>query len=65
MVYIMIGNLTILLNGTFHGVTHKYLQEYISEFSYHLNRRFWEPELPLRLLNSCLTHSPVNQLKIV
>lgn len=59
MVHIMIGNLKKFLNGTFHGVTHKYLQEYVSEFSYRFNRRFWEPELPLRLLNACLTHSPV------
>jgi transposase-like protein len=60
MVHIMIGNLKKFLNGTFHGVTHKYLQEYVSEFCYRFNRRFWEPELPLRLLNACLTHSPVN-----
>lgn len=60
LVHIMIGNLKKYLNGTFHGVTHKYLQEYVSEFCYRFNRRFWEPELPLRLLNACLTHSPVN-----
>ncbi|MBU2734828.1 IS1595 family transposase, partial [Acidithiobacillus caldus ATCC 51756] len=23
------------------------------------NRRFWEPELPLRLLNACMEHIPV------
>ena len=60
LVHILIGNLKTFLNGTFHGVTHKYLQEYVSEFCYRFNRRFWEPELPLRLLNACLTHSPVN-----
>lgn len=60
LVHIMIGNLKKYLNGTFHGVSHKYLQEYVSEFCYRFNRRFWEPELPLRLLNACLTHSPVN-----
>jgi len=52
-------------NETFHGVSHKYLQEYVSEFCYRFNRRFWEPELPLRLLNACLTHAPVKELKIV
>ncbi|HID97415.1 MAG TPA: IS1595 family transposase, partial [Thermodesulfobacteriaceae bacterium] len=26
---------------------------------YVFNRRFWEPELPLRFLNACLTHVPV------
>jgi transposase-like protein len=65
LVHIMIGNLKKFLNGTYHGVSHKYLNEYIAEFSYRFNRRFWEPELPFRLLNACLTHVPINQLKIV
>jgi transposase-like protein len=58
MVHIVIGNLKKFLNGTFHGVSHKYLSEYIGEFCYRFNRRFWEPELPLRLLNACLAHCP-------
>ena len=60
LVHIVIGNLKKFLNGTFHGVTHKYLQEYVSKFCYRFNRRFWELELTLRLLNACLAHSPVN-----
>jgi len=58
LVHIVIGNLKIFLNGTFHGVTRKYLQEYVDEFCYRFNRRFWEPELPMRLLNACLSHCP-------
>ena len=65
LVHIMIGNLKKSLNGTFHGVSHKYLQEYVSEFCYRFNRRFWEPKLPMLLLNACLTHAPVKELKIV
>ena len=59
LVHVVIGNLKKFLNGTFHGVSFKYLQEYLAEFSYRFNRRFWEPELPLRLLNACLSHGPV------
>lgn len=59
LVHTIIGNLKTFLNGTFHGVTHKYLQEYLDEFCYRFNRRFWEHELPLRLLNACLSHVPV------
>ena len=59
LVHIVIGNLKTFLNGTFHGVSHKYLQEYLDEFCYRFNRRFWEPELPHRLLNACLSHAPV------
>jgi len=59
LVHIVIGNMKTFLNGTFHGVTHEYLQEYLDEFCYRFNRRFWEHELPLRLLNACLSHVPV------
>ncbi len=56
LVHIMIGNLKTFINGTFHGVSSNYLHEYIDEFCYRFNRRFWEHELPMRLLNACLAH---------
>ncbi|HYW75498.1 MAG TPA: IS1595 family transposase [Gammaproteobacteria bacterium] len=61
-VHIAIGNLKAYLRGTFHGVSAKYLQEYLDEFVYRFNRRFWEPELPSRLLNACMDHTPVHLL---
>ena len=33
-VHIAIGNLKTFLLGTFHGVSRKYLQEYLNEFCY-------------------------------
>jgi transposase-like protein len=60
LVHILIGNMKTFLNGTFHGVTHKYLQEYLDEFCYRFNRRFWESELPFRLLNACMAHAPTS-----
>ena len=39
LVHIVIGNLKTFLNGTFHGVTRRYLQEYIGEYCYRFNRR--------------------------
>lgn len=59
LVHIMIGNMKKFLNGTYHGVTGRFLQEYLDEFCYRFNRRFWENELPLRLLNACLSHAPL------
>ena len=59
LVHIVIGNLKKFINGTFHGVSGKYLQEYLNEYCYRFNRRFWEYELPYRLLNACLAHTPV------
>ena len=63
-VHIAIGNLKTFLLGTYHGVSAKYLQEYLNEFCYRSNRRSWEAELPLRLLNACLMHTQV-KLRIV
>lgn len=65
LVHIVIGNLKTFLNGTFHGVSGKFLPGYLAEFSYRFNRRFWEHELPMRLLNASLAHVPVQSLKIV
>ena len=59
LVHVMISNMKTFINGTFHGVSSEHLQEYLDEFCYRFNRRFWEPELPLRLLNACLAHVPV------
>ena len=63
-VHIAIGNLKAFLLGTYHGVSARYLQEYLNEFCYRFNRRTWEAELPLRLLNACLMHTQV-KLRIV
>lgn len=61
LVHIVIGNMKKFINGTFHGVSSAHLQQYLDEFCYRFNRRFWEPELPLRLLNACLQHAPVKR----
>lgn len=57
-VHIAIGNLKAFLLGTFHGVTSKYLQEYLNEFCYRFNRRFVEKQIPNRLLNLAIIHMP-------
>ena len=58
-VHIVIGNLKRFLLGTFHGVSHKYLQEYIDEFVYRFNRRWWEAEIPMRLVQAAIDAGPV------
>ncbi len=47
------------LLGTFHGVSHKHLDRYLSELTYRFNRRWKEDELPFRLLNACVTAETV------
>ena len=58
-VHIAIANLKRFLLGTFHGTSKTYLQEYLNEFCYRFNRRFWEPEIPNRLVRLCIDHRPL------
>jgi transposase-like protein/predicted RNA-binding Zn-ribbon protein involved in translation (DUF1610 family) len=43
--HVVISNLKTWLRGTFHGVSHKHLHRYLTEFRYRFNRRWREVEL--------------------
>lgn len=58
-VHVAIAHLKRFLLGPYHGVSKTYLQEYLDEFCDRFNRRFWEPQLPNRLLNLCADHAPI------
>ena len=58
-VHIVISNFKSILAGTFHGVSHRYLQEYIDEFMFRFNRRSWELQLPDRLPQAAVDHVPI------
>lgn len=53
-VHVVISNFKSYLLGTYHGVSGRYMQEYLDEFCYRLNRRFWEKQIPNRLLRESL-----------
>ncbi|BDM62984.1 IS1595 family transposase [Shewanella sp. NFH-SH190041] len=59
-VHIAISNLKTFIQGTFHGISKKYVQEYLNEFIYRFNRRRIEKQIPMRLLNIAIFHSPMN-----
>jgi transposase-like protein len=58
-VHVVISNFKSYLLGTYHGISGCYVQEYLDEFFYRLNRRFWENQIPNRLLKLCATHQLV------
>ena len=58
-VHIAIANLKRFILGTFHGTSKVYLQDYLNEFCYRFNRRFWEPQIPNRLIRLCIEHRPL------
>jgi hypothetical protein len=50
-VHMVISNLKRFLLGTLHGATRRpQPQEYVDEFAYRCNRRFWEERIPYQLL---------------
>jgi len=62
-VHIAIANLKRFLLGTFHGISQDYVQEYLNEFCYRFNRRFWEDQIPNRLLKLCVALKPIKSVK--
>ena len=54
----LISHIKRMLLGTYHGVTSKYLQLYLSEYIYRFNRRYWPEQLFYRLLNASVTAGP-------
>jgi hypothetical protein len=58
-VHITIANLKRFLLGNFHGISQHQVQEYLNEFCYRFNRRFWEDQMPNGLLKLCIAQKPV------
>ena len=63
-VHILIGNAKSFIRGTYHGVSHKHLQKYLSEFCYRFNRRFNEFQITDRLLTACLSISTITYAEL-
>ena len=59
LVHRVIANLKRFLIGTFHGISNAYLQKYLDEFVFRFNRRWWEIQLPFRLLEAAACHTPL------
>ena len=64
-VHILIGNVKNFIRGTYHGVSHKHLQSYLSEFCYRFNRRFNELLITDRLLTACLNTSTITYAELI
>lgn len=58
-VHIFIANAKSMIRGTYKGVSSKYLQRYLSEFCYRLNRRFNVDTIFDRLMIACVEKKPV------
>lgn len=58
LVHLAISLAKTFLLGTFHGVSRKYLQNYLDEFCFRFNRRFKEDQLHQSLLRACVFTRP-------
>ncbi|RUM93947.1 MAG: hypothetical protein DSZ28_05740 [Thiothrix sp.] len=54
-----VSNFKVFVLGTYHGISGYHAQEYLNEYTYRLNRRFWEDETPNHLLRLRANHVPV------
>ena len=58
LVHMAISLAKTFVLGTFHGVSRKYLQNYLDEFCYRFNRRLKESELLQSLIRACVYARP-------
>ncbi len=47
------------IRGVHHGVSEKYLDRYLAEFSYRFNRRYWDSQIFNRTVIACVSTSTV------
>lgn len=50
----IVSNAKAFINGTFHGLDKKHLQQYLDEFCFRFNRRWFGGELFNRIVNACI-----------
>ena len=68
-VHTTISNAKSLLLDTYHGIKEEYLQEYLNEFCYKFNRRYFGERLFDRVIDICVmyrtgfTHRPYRKIK--
>lgn len=60
----LIANVKSMLRGAHHGVSRKYLQRYLDEFSYRFNRRYWPSQLFNRLLKAALVGPAISYAEL-
>ena len=58
-VHTLIANCKATLRGTHHGVSSKHLGQYLAEFCYRFNRRFWQDQMFDRIVNACLNSNSI------
>lgn len=58
-VNILTSNLKRFLISTYHGVGSKHRNEYLAEFAYRFNRRYWPYQAFDRLLYACVNATPI------
>jgi hypothetical protein len=58
LVHLAISLAKTFILGTYHGVSRKYMQNYLDEFCYRFNRRFRESTLCQSLIRACVLSRP-------
>jgi transposase-like protein len=62
--HIIDSNAKAFINGTFHGLDKKHLQQYLDEFCFRFNRRWFSGELFNRIVNACITSQRITYTEL-
>jgi transposase-like protein len=63
--HIIISNLKIFLNGTYHGIGSRHMQPFLDEYCFRFNRRFWQDQLFSRTLSACAACSAFTRNSLI
>jgi len=63
--HVIISNAKAFILGTFHGLDGKHLQQYLDEFCYRFNRRYFKGEMLNRIVNTCLTSHKITYTELM
>jgi transposase-like protein len=61
----IVSNMKTFIGGTYHGLEEKHLQAFLDEFCFRFNRRFWQDQLFVRTLVSCVFTSPFTRHMLI
>ena len=63
--HVVISNLKAWLRGTFRGVSHKHLEQYLVEFTYRFNRRWLEKKLFFYMTRRAVGAKPLPYARLI
>jgi transposase-like protein len=62
--HIVVSNAKAFILGTYHGLDSLHIQNYLDEFCFRFNRKFFSTQLFNRVVNTCVSSSPISYYEL-